>query len=74
MEHINSTAVMEIIQILILFLTITGPFGLVSSTPTNPPAERHSASLDVEPIPAETDPHVAHLVELMNALEPWDHL
>ena len=29
---------------------------------------------DDVPIPAETDPEIARLVEIMNQPEPWDHL
>ena len=67
---------MEIIQILTVFMIITAFLGRVTSSPTEdaPTRKRSSASLDNEPIPAETDPYVAHLVEIMNAPEPWDHL
>lgn len=67
---------MEIIQILTLFMIMTASLGRVTSSPTEDAStrERSSANLDNEPIPAETDPYVAHLVEIMNAPEPWDHL
>jgi hypothetical protein len=60
---------MEITQIFTLFLMITGPFGLALSSPTENPQSKND-----EPIPAATDPYIAHLVEMMNAPEPWDHL
>jgi hypothetical protein len=61
----NPTSTMEIIQIFTTFLLLTVHVGLASSTLKYP---------DTEPIPAELDPEVARLVEIMNKPEPWDHL
>ena len=56
---------MEIIQIFTTFLFLTIHVGLASSIVKYP---------DDEPIPAELDPEIARLVEIMNKPEPWDHL
>jgi hypothetical protein len=66
---------MEIIQIFTIFLILTAHVSLVLSTAENP-NDREPALLvrNGEPIPAESDPEIAHLVEMMNMPEPWDHL
>jgi hypothetical protein len=56
---------MEIIQMFTTFLILTVHVGLASTIVKSP---------DDEPIPAESDPEVARLVEIMNYPEPWDHL
>jgi hypothetical protein len=61
----NPTSTMEIIQIFTTLLLLTVHVRLASSTVKYP---------DEEPIPAELDPEVARLVEIMNQPEPWDHL
>lgn len=67
---------MALIRRLAIFAAIIGHIGLVlTSFSHNPASSRRSLpNRNDEPIPAETDAYIAHLVDIMNAPEPWDHL